>query len=343
VGKSMRAGFRDELHLTSDVDRHGASRWLRVAICVLIVILHLTVSDSALDYAANRERVLIVNLVAEHTDVRTPATPFDLPAGRDSVWTRARCESQNASAGAIEMAAVHESNRMHLRCRFHYPARAPYASTEVGVEQLDALLATHGLRLRPDPGLSLTPTTPTTFSDPVLFGAHVGYAFGLAWLLARLSGWRLREDWNHARRGMQQASIRWLTWSPLLAALLVAGISSLVTRAGIVALWDGGGNLAPFTRAIGAVLVAPVSEEFLFRGWIFLLLADRVRPGLLILFTATAFAAAHPSSIVSLISTGVVGVLLARLWYRSRSLMLCMLAHAVANLPVLTAVLIARL
>lgn len=89
-------------------------------------------------------------------------------------------------------------------------------------------------------------------------------------------------------------------------------------------------------RLIGAVLVVPIAEEFFWRGFLirWLVRPDfrTVAPGtftwLSFLITSGLFAVEHAHWLVGLMA----GIAYNLLWYRTRSLKACILAHGVSNL-----------
>lgn len=129
-----------------------------------------------------------------------------------------------------------------------------------------------------------------------------------------------------------------------LAALVLGLVASLITQAlvgefdsaaGDVAqdLVDSGQRLWLVVFALLVAFGAPVVEELAFRGLLFAALAKRgVGPVLNVAITAAAFAVFHiePTRLGVLV---VIGVVLAVVRWRSRSVGAAMIAHAVNNLP----------
>ena len=89
-------------------------------------------------------------------------------------------------------------------------------------------------------------------------------------------------------------------------------------------------------RLAGAVLVVPIAEEFFWCGFLipWLVRSDfqTVAPGtftwISFLITSSLFAAEHAEWLVGLMA----GIAYNLLWYRTRSLKACILAHGVTNL-----------
>lgn len=89
-------------------------------------------------------------------------------------------------------------------------------------------------------------------------------------------------------------------------------------------------------RLVGAALIVPIAEEFFWRGflirWLVNLDFQRVKPGTFtwasFLTTSVLFAVEHDRWLVGLMA----GVAYNLLWYRTRSLRACILAHGITNL-----------
>ncbi len=88
--------------------------------------------------------------------------------------------------------------------------------------------------------------------------------------------------------------------------------------------------------AIGAVVMAPIVEETLYRGLLFRALLRRVSPGAAVFGSALIFAAVHflgdPAAFRSLPALAALGVVLGRRALRTDSLSTAILIHAGFNL-----------
>ncbi|MGH8993307.1 MAG: lysostaphin resistance A-like protein [Acidimicrobiia bacterium] len=97
--------------------------------------------------------------------------------------------------------------------------------------------------------------------------------------------------------------------------------------------------------ALGAVVMAPIVEETLYRGLLLRALMRRVSPGAAVFVSATVFAAVHwlgdPNALRSLPALAALGVVLALRAIRTGSLSSCILIHAGFNLTTTVLVLIA--
>lgn len=85
---------------------------------------------------------------------------------------------------------------------------------------------------------------------------------------------------------------------------------------------------------IGSV-IAPVTEEFIFRGYGFYAFERRYGLWTGVVVTAFAFALVH-TSIYALLPIFVAGVVLALTFHRTRSLVPCIVAHATYNFVIVT-------
>ena len=95
----------------------------------------------------------------------------------------------------------------------------------------------------------------------------------------------------------------------------------------------------------GAVVMAPIVEEALYRGLLFRALLRRMAPGAAVFTSALLFASVHwlgdPNAFRSLPALAVLGVVLALRALRTGSLSTCILIHAGFNLTTTVLVLLA--
>jgi membrane protease YdiL (CAAX protease family) len=84
------------------------------------------------------------------------------------------------------------------------------------------------------------------------------------------------------------------------------------------------------SRILLLVIIAPATEELLFRGLILRGLLSRHRPAVAALLTALLFAALHANP-WQLLSAFFLGVVLAWFYLRTGSVLLCVIGHAIAN------------
>jgi membrane protease YdiL (CAAX protease family) len=83
-------------------------------------------------------------------------------------------------------------------------------------------------------------------------------------------------------------------------------------------------------RALLLVVIAPVSEELLFRGIILRGLLSRYRPAAAVVLTALLFAILHANP-WQFFSALFLGIVFGWFYLRTGSIALCILAHAMAN------------
>jgi membrane protease YdiL (CAAX protease family) len=93
-------------------------------------------------------------------------------------------------------------------------------------------------------------------------------------------------------------------------------------------VFSGEGNL--LSRIFLLVIVAPITEELLFRGVILRGLLGRYPRGVAVLLTALLFAAVHMNP-WQFISAFFLGVAFGWFYLRTGSILLCILAHAISN------------
>jgi membrane protease YdiL (CAAX protease family) len=88
-----------------------------------------------------------------------------------------------------------------------------------------------------------------------------------------------------------------------------------------------------------AVLFAPIVEECVFRGFVFNALKRHLPVGVAAIFSALAFSAAH-AEISEFLPLAIVGLFLAAVYTRTKSLTASMLTHGLFNLANLAMLLI---
>jgi len=83
------------------------------------------------------------------------------------------------------------------------------------------------------------------------------------------------------------------------------------------------------------VLLAPLSEEIIFRAWLLEAWRKFVGPRLALVMSAVAFSLVHPMGLVANLIFIIPGLLLGALWLKTRSLITCISTHALYNAFVL--------
>lgn len=176
-------------------------------------------------------------------------------------------------------------------------------------------------------------------TSPVVYISALGFcALILASVYvfaARRSGW--------GALGFRAAPWQSIAATPLLlvVGLVVAGLANSLVAAlqggtfenpQIEAL-TGGEPLGPLALVMVLLLVAglvPIAEEVLFRGMIYPLLRQRWRPAIAIVANAVIFAACH-FILILFPALFVLGVMLAFLREWSKSIIPCIVYHAMQN------------
>jgi membrane protease YdiL (CAAX protease family) len=92
-----------------------------------------------------------------------------------------------------------------------------------------------------------------------------------------------------------------------------------------------GSPLEASTTAVAAIVVAPISEEILFRGLLYATLRRRLAWSIAALISALAFAAVHGYTVHGFVSVAWSGFVWAWAYERTRSLWPAIIGHAAAN------------
>lgn len=119
-------------------------------------------------------------------------------------------------------------------------------------------------------------------------------------------------------------------WSALLAGVGLEPRNQETVEAFIDSL-EAGHGLDALALGVGAILVAPVIEEVLYRGLLHTYLARRLRsPWLPAILSSSLFALIH-FNLAALLPIWILGILLARVYERRGSLLDAILVHAYFN------------
>ena len=184
--------------------------------------------------------------------------------------------------------------------------------------------------------LLLDPTSGTYSQHPLTLGVANLLAFGIVIVVAtRRSGAGFREPYP-----LSAVSIRVLALTAVLivgTVILLSDIDNLTRSVfpppqALIEAFESIMNAAdyPFSSFFLLVVVAPVTEEVLFRGLILRGFLANYSKRRAILLSALLFAVMHTNP-WQFIATFVAGVLLAWLLIETGSLLPCLFAHAVAN------------
>jgi membrane protease YdiL (CAAX protease family) len=170
--------------------------------------------------------------------------------------------------------------------------------------------------------------------DPMLVGLQFG---SFLVILGALGSWWWRGDLG-LRLG-----------ATLLERRRVAGWAAVLSLGAVLLVAVGGPNAYSGSDPLFEVVLVPLGEELVFRGLMLGILLDRLHrwygPGrgvrLAIVFSALAFGAAHASNalfgvahsfvVVQVVVATVLGLILADLRVRTRSLLAPVLLHALVN------------
>ena len=182
----------------------------------------------------------------------------------------------------------------------------------------------------------LDPTSGTYSQHPLTLGVANLLAFGIVIVVAtRRSGVGFREPYP-----LSSVSIRVLALTAVLilgTVILLSDIDNLTRSVfpppqALIEAFESIMNAAdyPFSSFFLLVVVAPVTEEVLFRGLILRGFLANYSKRSAILLSALLFAVMHTNP-WQFISTFVAGVVLAWLLIETGSLLPCLFAHAVAN------------
>jgi len=158
-----------------------------------------------------------------------------------------------------------------------------------------------------------------------------------AWIAVKIAlGHATREDFGLRRVDGWQRALKWaaiafaLFWAVTIVLALIFGTpkdQQLVTdikredTVGVLIAW-----------AVLICVVAPIVEEFFFRGFMFTVFARRLGPVWGALLVGLVFGAGHaPAPAISLIALGAFGVGLCLVYWRTQSIIPCMALHALNN------------
>lgn len=229
------------------------------------------------------------------------------------------------------------------------PAAAPDSVAWTPLDVVKGLLLLLGLEIGGAVALAIVLLMVMTVRGDETFGGNQTLVFAAAQvmeLLMFLVAWRFtvskyRLGWSSLGfRGSAPGSnaIVWIGVIFIATVLATGFYGAIVTALGADVLNPGPtvppellntqSNVVLF--ALLAMLVAPLAEETFFRGFVFAGLSKRYGFWWGAIISAGLFAVAH-ASIAALIPIFLVGLLLAWLYARTRSLWPCMAVHAMYN------------
>lgn len=128
-------------------------------------------------------------------------------------------------------------------------------------------------------------------------------------------------------------SLSWLTWSALAGISAIFLIGALMSLLTFLPNWLNETFDVLQSGWIGILsvsLLGPVFEELLFRGAVTDVLLKKYSPAKAIVFSGLIFGIFHLNP-VQVVSASLVGFLLAWIYYKTRSLIPCILIHVLNN------------
>jgi glutamate-5-semialdehyde dehydrogenase len=185
-------------------------------------------------------------------------------------------------------------------------------------------------------GLFHTPPQHPTVDATLTIIAQIA-AFSLTAFLALLVN---REDWRSVGRLRFTPWVLALGYLPIVASMpiFISEVDNLLRALNWQEGLDDWDTIPDLGDLVGgswqgialAVIIAPVIEEVVFRGIILRGLLGRWRPGLAIFTSAALFALMHFNPAQAPIAL-IVGLVLGWVFFRTRSIGLCILGHALNN------------
>jgi len=281
------------------------ARWL---LCVLVFVAHFFLRDRYVEWSlSSRDDIVLVYFLPEAASL-----PVYFDDGHPSLYQWLACGSHPDNPG------------VGSRCAMRLPAGMGTVSSQA-LSRLQALAVEQSwpvdasrlafVKRHPDPSREW-------FAMLRLSAFDVLAAILLAWF----SAWNLRQDVRAARSAWKSPQWWWV-----LVPMAGGGLWSIAANSGMFSLantilprdvlWPGLFSLA---------VVAPVYEEVTYRGWLYTL-----RPSLpwwvFALVTSAPFALSHGETALPTVYFFFSGILLAWVLYRTRSILLTMLAHGIHN------------
>jgi membrane protease YdiL (CAAX protease family) len=156
-------------------------------------------------------------------------------------------------------------------------------------------------------------------------------SFFVALALIAFTDYQIRTEKQKILTGFKSAITILLIGSPLFMLHI-----ELFLRAAL------DGTSLPFMSAFfregrsffDTILLGPLTEEMIFRVWMLYLLSKRFSPAWCIVISAALFAWVHDSNLFGSIMHFTSGVLWAIIWFRTKSLVLCVVPHSIHNAAV---------
>lgn len=182
--------------------------------------------------------------------------------------------------------------------------------------------------------LSASFFTQVSLLGVVFFALHLtGQAFLPFFLRARNSSQSLFR--YTSRLFFRYLPLVWLVglfWTSLLLLLESMGVS-IQLEPQLAAEWISSSRSLWFLvwMAFMVVVVAPVAEEFVFRGFLYRLLSERISARFSLIFTSLLFSAVH-ASLHGLLPLFFLGMVLAKVYEDTRDIRVPIFFHGIFNL-----------
>jgi len=120
-------------------------------------------------------------------------------------------------------------------------------------------------------------------------------------------------------------------WSSLLNILQQSGLIDEVPPQELITLFESGGNpIAIGLLVIFAIVLAPIVEEFVFRGCVYRFLKSQTAPIYAQIISGSIFSMMH-ANVLSFMPLVVVGILLARVYEKEGHILVSICFHAFFN------------
>jgi membrane protease YdiL (CAAX protease family) len=196
--------------------------------------------------------------------------------------------------------------------------------------------AIYGVLQATDPSIKDTNDLPVGVTQALTLLQDAVFVF-VAWIAVRLSlGRTPREQFGLRRPTSVREALKWAAvaygtfWAAAIVLSLIFGQPDdqpLVTD-----LKDEDATTVLLAWAVLICFLAPIVEEFFFRGFMFTVFARKLGVVWAVLLDGIVFGIGHaPADPIQLIALGAFGMGLCLLYWRTKSIIPCMALHALNN------------